>query len=99
MIEYCGSGQSLLGHFHSKCLMFVDMNGLLQENLVCEKLRFANILWLAVEGLLLKDLAVDSLASSSTLKADGKGAGEGVAVLDASWYRKDEALTVGAGMC
>lgn len=97
MIEYCGSGQSLLGHFHSKCLMFVDMNGLLQENLVCGKLRFVNILWLAVEGLLLKDL--DSLASSSTLKADGKGAGEGVAVLDASWYRKDEALTVGAGMC
>lgn len=33
----------LLGQFHSKCLMFVDMNALLQEDLVCGKWRFVNV--------------------------------------------------------
>jgi hypothetical protein len=37
MVEYCGIGQSLLG------LMLVDMNDLLQENLLCGKLRFVSI--------------------------------------------------------
>lgn len=46
-------------------------------------------------GDLAQGLAADSVAGSST---GGKGAGEGVAVLHASWGGYDEALTVGAGI-
>lgn len=82
-IEYCGSDQSLLSQFHLKWLMFVDMNDLHRENLVCRTFKFFNILWLVAEGLLLKSISVDSPAGHP-LEACCKGSrGKGVTALDA----------------
>lgn len=61
----------------------------------CGKVRFVSISVAGRRGDLAQGLAADSVAGSST---GGKGAGEGVAVLHASWGGYDEALTVGAGI-
>lgn len=59
--------------------MFVDMNDLHREYLVCRKFKFFNILWLVAELLLLKSMSVDSLAGHPL---EGSGGG-GVIALDA----------------